>query len=113
MPWVKTVYQANWPEGPFGTRKWSISEAHSLGGVLPSSPLPTKKMLAPFNVHEISSARNAALLLLSSQLRPRSSSPSFHRPAAYSTAAMVSLELMATVLPSCSSSLPPKAHITG
>src|SRR5919199_3382075 len=113
MPWVKARNQANWPVGPFGGRKWSMSSAHDLGGVLPSRPAPTKKMLAPLSVHEISSARKAALLLLSSQLRPRSSSPSFHNSAPNLTASIVSLELIATVLPSCSSSLPPNAHISG
>src|SRR6478752_5932349 len=113
MPWVNTVYQANWPAGPLGTRKWSMSAAHSLAGVLPSSPAPTKKMLAPLSVHEISSARNAALLLLSSQLRPRSSRPSFHVSAANLTASIVSFELMATVLLSSCSSLPPYVHSNG
>src|SRR4030088_610069 len=113
MQWVKSRNQANWPLGPLGGRKWSIVSAHGLGAVLPSRPAPTKKMLAPLSVAESSSARKAVLLPLSSQLAARLSRPSSHIPLAKVTAAIVSLELIATVLPSCSTSLPPKAHSNG
>src|SRR5580704_2520006 len=51
--------------------------------------------------------RKARLLLESSQARPPSSIVSFHSATANLTDSMVSLELMATVLPSASTSLPP------
>src|SRR3979411_241539 len=110
MQWLKSRNHANWPLGPLGSRKWSIVSAHGLGVVLPSRPAPTKKMLAPLSVAESSSAKKAVLLPLSSQLAARLSRPSSHLPLANLTAAIVSGELMATVLPSSVTSLPPCAH---
>src|SRR5262249_52982140 len=57
--------------------------------------------------------RKARLLLVSSQARPPSSMASFQKPTANLTASIDSLELMATVLPSFSTSLPPKDHRNG
>src|SRR5215471_2576462 len=57
--------------------------------------------------------RNARLLLVSSQASPPSSQASFHRPTVYLTDSIVSLVLSTTVLPSASTSLPPKDHNVG
>src|SRR5919202_691230 len=107
MPWVNTVPHRNWPAGPFGFRKWSMSSAQGfLSAGLAPRPALTKKMLEPLMVQESSSAAKAVLFELSSQLRPRSSKASFHSPTTNLTASSVSFELMVTVLPSASSFLP-------
>src|SRR5689334_24981042 len=58
-------------------------------------------------------ARNARLLLLSSQASPPGSQQSFHKEMANLTDSMVSLLFSATVLPSASTSLPPQDHRKG
>src|SRR6266571_4912367 len=57
--------------------------------------------------------RNARLLLESSHASPPSSQASFQKPTANFSDSTVSLELIATVLPSFSTSLPPHDHMYG
>ena len=57
--------------------------------------------------------RNARLLLASSHASPPSSQASFQKPVANLIDSTVSLELIATVLPSFSTSLPPHDHMYG
>src|SRR5207245_328569 len=69
-------------------------------------------MLAPLIVAEIVPARNARLLLLSSQASPPSSRQSFQKATVNFRASIVSLLLM-TTLPLSSISAPPKHQVTG
>src|SRR2546425_3241771 len=68
-------------------------------------------MEAPLMVAEIVPDRKARLLLLSSHASPPSSQASFQKPTANFTDSSMSFELMATVLPSFSTSLPPHDHM--
>src|SRR5215467_4153022 len=68
-------------------------------------------MLAPFIVAEIVPARNARLLLLSSQASPPSSRHSFQKATVNLIASIVSLLLM-TTLPLSSTSVAPKHQVT-
>src|SRR5207249_12027896 len=68
-------------------------------------------MLAPLIVAEMVLARNARLLLLSSQASPPSSRQSFQKATVNFRASIVSLLLMMT-LPLSSISAPPKHHVT-
>src|SRR5262249_9896170 len=68
---------------------------------------------APLLVAEIVPDRKARLLLVSSQARPPSSMVSFHKATANLMDSTVSLLFSATLLPSASTSLPPKDHRKG
>src|SRR5215831_13078787 len=68
-------------------------------------------MLAPLIVAEIVPARNARLLLVSSQASPPSSRQSFQKATVNFSASIVSLLLM-TTLPLSSISAAPKHHVT-
>src|SRR2546426_10309347 len=68
-------------------------------------------MEATLMVAEIVPDRKARLLLLSSHASPPSSQASFQKPTANFTDSSMSFELMATVLPSFSTSLPPHDHM--
>src|ERR1700743_147403 len=70
-------------------------------------------MDAPLSVAEIVPARNARLLLESSQARPPSSKQSFQKPTAYFTDSIVALLSRTTVLPSFSTSMPPNDQRNG
>src|SRR3989442_832961 len=99
------------PAGPFGSKKCPILSAIP-GAAVSGLFRATKSMLAPFNVQAIVSARNARLLLLSSQARPPSSHAANQNSFTNSAAAKVSLLLSAT-LPLSSTSTPPKDHNKG
>src|SRR6059036_853759 len=70
-------------------------------------------MEAPLRVAEMVPERKARLLLVSSQASPPSSYPSLYIATRNLTDSTLSLELMATVLPSASTSLPPHDHRYG
>src|SRR5262245_47186283 len=70
-------------------------------------------MDAPLRVALMEPDRKARLLLASSQASPPSSHASFQKATANLTDSTVSLLLMATVLPSFSTSLPPHDHMNG
>src|SRR6266849_10393090 len=69
-------------------------------------------MLAPFSVAEISPARNARLLLVSSHANPPSSQASFQNDVIHLTESTVCL-LSSTLLPALSVSAVPKFHSSG
>src|SRR5215472_2415067 len=70
-------------------------------------------MEAPLSVEEIVPARNARLLLESSQARPPSSQQSFQNATAYLTDSRVCLLFSVTFLPALSTSAPPNGHRNG
>src|SRR6185503_4060526 len=70
-------------------------------------------MEAPFSVAEMVPARNARLLLESSQARPPSSKQSFQNATANFTDSSVALLSRTTVLPSFSTSMPPNDQRNG
>src|SRR5262252_4686957 len=69
-------------------------------------------MLAPLRVAEISPARKARLLLVSSQAKPPSSHASFQKAVIHFTESTVLL-LSSTLLPALSVSAVPKFHSIG
>src|SRR5256886_8663030 len=69
-------------------------------------------MLAPLIVAEIVPARNARLLLVSSQASPPSSRQSFQKAPVNLRASIVCL-LLLTIFPLSSISAPPKHQVTG
>src|SRR5262245_56029227 len=86
---------------------WACPVTLAMSGNCRLAPM---SMLVPWIVAEMVPARNARLLLLSSQANPPSSRQSFQDATVNFTASIVSLLLM-TTLPAWSISAPPKPQV--